>query len=459
MRVSSVSKQPAQLGRNLVLLAALCAPALWAAPSAAISASPTTGNAPLGVFFDGTASLNAATYEWDFGDGGGAVGGMATTATITHIYTVAGTYFATLTVLDAGGIASPPTQITITVNGSGQGVVTSGLNFRVAPYRGSFLVNRTVPNVDKLSLNANFNTVDLPNKLTGLAVSVTLNNSFVVSGNVAADNSVSNPANSTTPSFYIFFDTRNQLVNISISHANLQPALAAAGAIDANISAAAPVKVPITIVLSIGAESYSITEYYDYTAVKGVSGTGTYVLKYLSTPSKLPGGVAEGFFVVGVGSAIEVPFEKAHFFQFTGYLSPSAGGQLVAPPSGSSIVVTLNEAQPILLPFDRFKPQGTPSAPIVYVQQSRAVGAIRTFNINPVTRYFSFTTWDINANATIGGTGLPVRGEAFTSYNFTLRFDIPQPGGTTFSVVTATQLQRKTTDDALWLTGRKNTPN
>ena len=109
-------KQMAQLKWSLALLAVLCVPALWAAPVAAISASPVSGNAPLGVFFDGTGSQNAVTYNWDFGDGGAASGPMATTATITHIYTVAGTYFATLTIVDATGAVSPPTQITITSN-------------------------------------------------------------------------------------------------------------------------------------------------------------------------------------------------------------------------------------------------------------------------------------------------------------------------------------------------------
>jgi hypothetical protein len=246
------------------------------------------------------------------------------------------------------------------------------------------------------------------------------------------------------------------LLEIAISHANLQAALEATGAIDATITAGNAVQVPITIALSVGAQTYEFTEYFDYTAVKGVSGTGIYSLKDLDTPGKLAGAVAEGFFTVTLGTAIEIPLERAHFFQFNGFLSASNGVQLVKPPVGTNVVVTLNDAQQIALPYDRFK-QTSPNSPIIYQKQNREIGTIRTLNIDPVRRYFQITTWDINSNANQGGSGLPVIGEAFTTFNFTLRLDLPQPNGT-FSVVTATQLQRKSITDGLWQTGRKTKP-
>ncbi|MGE0086802.1 MAG: PKD domain-containing protein [Desulfococcaceae bacterium] len=54
-----------------------------------------TGNA-LEVKFDGSASSNAVTYEWDFGDGTGGEG-----VTPTHIYSAAGTYTVKLKVTGA----------------------------------------------------------------------------------------------------------------------------------------------------------------------------------------------------------------------------------------------------------------------------------------------------------------------------------------------------------------------
>jgi hypothetical protein len=49
-----------------------------------------------------------------------------------------------------------------------------------------------------------------------------------------------------------------------------------------------------------------------------------------------------------------------------------------------------------------------------------------------------------------------VRGQPFTAFNFTLRIDLDQPDGTTFSAVTATRLTRRAQDDAFWQTGRRN---
>ncbi len=76
--------------------------------SAAASASPTTGFAPLSVFFDGSASAGPiASYSWNFGDGT-----FATGVQVTHIYS-GGTYYATLTVTDGLGKTSTSAGILI----------------------------------------------------------------------------------------------------------------------------------------------------------------------------------------------------------------------------------------------------------------------------------------------------------------------------------------------------------
>ena len=83
-------------------------------------------------------------------------------------------------------------------------------------------------------------------------------------------------------------------------------------------------------------------------------------------------------------------------------------------------------------------------------------------SIDPVKRIFSFSSWNIKSVASDGGTGLPLRGQAFTTFDFTLRMDIDQPTGVgtgvkTFNIVTSTRLSRKSADDAFWQTGRKIT--
>ena len=71
-------------------------------PVASITADIMSGTAPLYVAFDASQSSDAdgyiAAYSWNFGDGA-----TSSEASITHVYDQAGTYTATLTVIDDKG--------------------------------------------------------------------------------------------------------------------------------------------------------------------------------------------------------------------------------------------------------------------------------------------------------------------------------------------------------------------
>ena len=83
-------------------------------PSAAITATPTTGPAPLTVNFDGTGSTDpdpaeTLSYSWDLnGDG---VFDDATTATTSYTFTAAGNYTVTLRVTDTHGGTDTETAV------------------------------------------------------------------------------------------------------------------------------------------------------------------------------------------------------------------------------------------------------------------------------------------------------------------------------------------------------------
>src|SRR6184192_3989800 len=97
-----------------------------AAPTAVLTATPTSGPPPLTVNFDGSGSYDPdsgdsiASYTFNFGDGTSATcsGNAACTGTgkVSHTYTKAGTYGATLTVTDTHGAQSMnAAEVTITV--------------------------------------------------------------------------------------------------------------------------------------------------------------------------------------------------------------------------------------------------------------------------------------------------------------------------------------------------------
>lgn len=88
------------------------------APVAFFIATPTSGNAPLLVSFDASASSDVdvddvLTYSWDFGDGDSGTG-----VTTSHTYLTVGVYTATLTVSD--GELTNTTTVEITVTGANQ---------------------------------------------------------------------------------------------------------------------------------------------------------------------------------------------------------------------------------------------------------------------------------------------------------------------------------------------------
>ena len=86
------------------------------APTAAMSASPTSGPVPLAAGFDGGASSDpdagdALTYLWDFGDGSPPQ--ETSGSSVIHSYATAGDYTATLRVRDDAGAVSAPATLSI----------------------------------------------------------------------------------------------------------------------------------------------------------------------------------------------------------------------------------------------------------------------------------------------------------------------------------------------------------
>jgi PKD repeat protein len=93
------------------------------APTAAFTASPQTGTAPLPVQFTDTSTGSPTSWSWNFGDGSTASGQNP-----AHTYAAPGTYTVTLTATNAAGTSAPATA-TVTVSAAAPpatGKITAG---------------------------------------------------------------------------------------------------------------------------------------------------------------------------------------------------------------------------------------------------------------------------------------------------------------------------------------------
>ncbi|MGH2948247.1 MAG: PKD domain-containing protein, partial [Solirubrobacteraceae bacterium] len=123
-------------------------------PAVTASADVTSGQAPLRVRFEATGEdpdgpNRQLTYAWTFGDGGQAFGRNA-----VHRYMEPGTYTATVTVTDAGGLtASDEVEITVTDppgNGAPSVEAAADPASGAAPLRVRFSSQGTDPDGDRL---------------------------------------------------------------------------------------------------------------------------------------------------------------------------------------------------------------------------------------------------------------------------------------------------------------------
>ena len=103
-------------------------------PTASFTASPTSGDAPLAVSFNGSGSSDSdgsiASYAWSFGDGGSSSG-----VTAIHTYSSAGTYTVQLTVTDDDGSTGSATR-TIEVAAAPVANIPPTASFTASPTSG-----------------------------------------------------------------------------------------------------------------------------------------------------------------------------------------------------------------------------------------------------------------------------------------------------------------------------------
>lgn len=117
-------------------------------PTAVVSATPTSGTAPLAVSFSGTNSSDSdgsiISWAWNFGDGATGSG-----STASHTYTAAGTYTATLTVTDnAGATDTDSATISVAANPTLK-IHVKAIEMSIVEARGGLVAQAVVTIVDQ----------------------------------------------------------------------------------------------------------------------------------------------------------------------------------------------------------------------------------------------------------------------------------------------------------------------
>jgi PKD repeat protein len=192
-------------------------------PTAVVSATPTSGTAPLTVSFNGSGSYDAdgsiASYQWNFGDGTTGSG-----ATASHTYSAAGTYTATLTVTDNRG-ATASKSVVIAVQPNASTVVrVASISLSVINVTGGKKVQATVTITDPSNNTISGATVNgqwsglisgTPSGTTGSGGTVVL-----TSGKFKKSGTVTLRVTAVSKSGYTYDASQNLVTQVSIAAAH-----------------------------------------------------------------------------------------------------------------------------------------------------------------------------------------------------------------------------------------------
>ncbi len=321
------------------------------APTVSINVTPITGTAPLSVHFEAIGDdieHDSLTYVWDFGD----LSPLTQQAVVDHIYTVSGSYTATVTVSDSHGDHGSASQVITVSDASGSNHAPVAL-LHVHPAQGPAPLTSTLelsasdPDSDPLTYTLDFgdNSASSNGPLTS---PLTLTHTYASNGSYIATLSVIDGRGGS--------DTISQTINVtSTPPLNTPPVLtwqvaplsgAAPLTVSGSLSASDVDNDPLTYTLdfgdstqSSGVLSGSLPFAHTYTL------SGTYAL-HVSVGDGHGGSDSDS-----VSITVSAPGPVNHLPQLTLHATPNAGPaplttsislQASDPDGDSPLTYTLN---------------------------------------------------------------------------------------------------------------------
>ncbi len=168
-------------------------------PTAVISATPTSGDAPLNVSFNGSGSSDPdgsiVSYAWNFGDGSTGSG-----VSTSHTYNSAGNYTATLIVTDDSGQTASDN---ITINVTSTGPQNQTINFPAIPNKLTDDPPFTISATATSGLPVSFQVVSGPASISGNTVTLDGTQGAVTIRATQGGNAQWNPATPVDRTFQV----------------------------------------------------------------------------------------------------------------------------------------------------------------------------------------------------------------------------------------------------------------
>ena len=384
-----------------------------------ISASPTSGVAPLAVSFDASASTGSSdSLQWDFGDGT-----TATTSVVSHTYKINGTFTAQLKLTK--GSYSVLQTVLITVGG-GPGGVGTGTSSQVgvpvlnsADLVPSLFINSviadldfTVASNDAVRVGGFVDLSAVSSSLTGIAGSVqvgSVSHPFTLDakGNFKSDAS-------TTPLVQFSVSPSSGQFVYQVNKDDLRANFDNLGAKNQAVKPAVIVNVPVTV--TIGPFSATATQGLSYRATQDKAGQGTYV--FLGAGKEF-----SGSFLINKFSAQQVIQGKngltVHSYSIKGQISRPHGGQFLPSETGQFTIKIGNYI--VSVPSGQFRGINNK---LKYTGRF-GISGLKKFSIDFKSGIFNLQLLKVPATG-IGGSNLPISGKDVINVdlNLSLQLDL-----------------------------------